>query len=341
MKLKQSIIQLAVLSALGGGVVGEASASVYGVSTLEVKDLTIVVSPAAGSTIRNFNYNLTNTAFLNGVGGATNATCSGTPGAGGGAGNNCGVATALDAPVYNAPGSAPVAANNSFALQGPGASQYSRADSVIYDSQLTFDSTTHQQQIAESELQSGTSASANSTIQSVTGFTFTFTVAVPGDITLSFNASAYMEASSSDPLGTNQAAQANMAVIASLARDTGGYFWQWTPDGTVNVNCLAGGVGAGCTETADAGNIGSNSVGISTDPTSDIFTTAGFGAYTVKFTGLQAGDHTFTLRSETSTNLSRSTVTVPEPGVTLLLGIGLLGMSLGMRRNAARGRLAA
>ncbi|MDO9104321.1 MAG: PEP-CTERM sorting domain-containing protein [Methylovulum sp.] len=331
MKLTKSMIPLAVMSALGLGFANQASASVYGVSTLEINNLSIVVSPAAGATIRNFNYNLTNTAFLNGVGGATNATCSGTPGLGGTT-NNCGGLIALDAPVYNAPGSTVVAAENSFALQGPGANQYSRADSVIYDSQLTLDAVTHQQQIAESELQSGTSASAASVIQSVTGFTFTFTVEQPGSLTLSFDASAYLEASSNDPNGTNQAAQANIALIGSLARDSGGYLWQWTPDGTVNTNCIAAGAGASCTETADADAIGSNSVGVSTDPASDIFTTSGFGSYSVTFNGLTAGDHTFTLRSETSTNLSR-TPAVPEPEIMLLLGIALTGFSLNMRRN--------
>lgn len=332
MKLTKSIIPLAVSAALGLGMASEASASVYAVSTLEIDNLSVAIlnsdnTPNTTNVVRNFTYTLTNTAFLNGNGGATNDTCGGTP-----ASHDCGVIPpAANAIVYNAPGSTVVAADDSYGLQGPGADQYSRADSVVYTSQLTGDPTTHQQQIAESELQGGTSASANSTIQSITGFTFDFTVGAEGKLFLDFDASAYLEAFSNDPGGVNQSAQANIAVLGRLSAADGSGFWQWNPNGTVDTNCLTGGALASCTEIADGGIIGNNSVGITTDPDSEIYTTGGFDDYTVLFSGLSAGDYTFTLRSETSTQLSRTDI--PEPAVNLLLGSSLIALSLGARRR--------
>jgi len=337
MKLKQSIINLAVLSALGMGVVNEAAASVYAVSTIEIQNLSVFitedgVTPSSNVTVRSFNYALNNTAALNNVGAFTTNTCGGSV-----ASNNCGPSgSVLDVAPANAPGNTVVSANNAFALQGPGADQYSRSDSVIYTSQLSSAGidVTHQQQGTESELQNGISASATSNIQSITGLTFAFTVATPGNMVLSFQANAYMQASSNDPEGQNQSAQANIAVSGTLQRDVVDANYQqyaFSPDGTGVSSCIALGLGATCSELADAADIGGNNIGISTDPAFSSFSTGGFGNYRVVFSGLKAGDYTFTLRSETSTQLARTTI--PEPGVILLMGIGMLGMSLGMRRN--------
>ena len=192
MNLKKSSLAVAVTGAIALAVAGQASASVYGGSKLDLQNLQIFitqdgVNPSPNAPITSFEFTATNTATLNGVSSPVqSATCGGTPGLPG-VTNNCNAALPrLDPTAANAPGGTINRANNDFSLFGPGLNQYANSDSVLQQAELTFDGPTQTHQIAETELQTGASARANAEITSNTGFTFAFTLAAPGELVLSF-----------------------------------------------------------------------------------------------------------------------------------------------------------
>lgn len=335
MKLKQSVLAAAVTVGLSMGIVGQASAAVYGLSDLQISSLYTVISPAAGASITSFNFNGTNTAFLNGLGGATNATCSGKPGVGGTT-NNCGTGAdaahpVLNPLVYNAPGSSPLQVDNAFAVMGPaGGNQFSHADSVITTSELTLNAAgTGTQIMAQSELQSGTTASANSVINSTTGFTFTFSTTAAGSITVSLGAVQDMLAAITSPDGTGSSSQASMTGVFKLSNDSNPLdFVVWAPNGNIATDCASIGASFACDSTgaADAFNMNTN-VGVTSQSSSALNGSGNF-LRTVDLTG--AGTYTLTFTETATTNLTR---TVPEPNVIGLMGIGLLGLVFAARRR--------
>jgi len=139
-------------------------------------------------TINSFGFTATNTATLNGASSPVQtATCGGLPGAGN---NDCGTSPVLDPLAANAPGSTTTRTNNAgnpseLTSYGITAGNYSNSDSVINTAELVnLGSPTQTRQIAESLLNSGTSASANAEIQSVTGFALTFTVGSTANLSL-------------------------------------------------------------------------------------------------------------------------------------------------------------
>lgn len=328
MKIKQSALAVAVTAALAMGASQQAAAYVYGGSTLEVQNLTVNVTGATvGTQINSFQFTATNTATLNNVSSPVmSANCGGLPGAPGGTTNNCGpLGTRLDALPANAPGGAPVRANNNFTLFGPGLNQYSNADSVIYQSELTGDGPTHTQQISESELQGGSNARANAEITSTTGFTFRFTVVGGGGLALAFQADPLLRAAiGNDGTFENGNAQANMNASFSLTQDATGDAITWSPQGSAANDCTvdAGLAGVVCTETNDQEDLNRN-LSVSSNPADAAYSTAaGFSLFGIDISGLTDGDWTFALNSVTSTSVRR----VPEPGMLALMGIGLLGL---------------
>lgn len=341
MSIKQSTLAAAITAALALSVSQQASAYVYGVSSLNIDDLTITHGGNVTFTGASFNFNLTNTAILNGVGTVTNATCTGAvPGT-----NNCGAAgLRLDAAAANAPGSAPVIrlnndpqANNLMHYGSVPANlvgNWSNSDTVIYGAELLGDGVTSANQIAESLITGNGSASANAEIKSTTGLTYVFTVIGGGlgTLDLEFTADPDMLAAiSGEPVGI-YGAQANMNTSFTLTRDGGGVFANWNPQGTAAEDCLASGVT--CTETADTEDLNIN-VGTSTNNDSEPHSyspgVSGLGSFGIHMDGLTAGTYTLTLNALTSTLLTRQAV--PEPGMLALLGIGMVGLGMSMRRR--------
>lgn len=328
---------LALSAALLAGVAAApAHAYVYADARLLINNLTVNITPAAGSTVTNFTFNTQANSALNGATGpAGDATCFGGPGPAGVTNTCTAGANGRLSTVSNAPSGSPTRALMDYTFKGPaGNNQFSNAAASINTANVTFDPSTSISEIAESELQGGLTASASSVIQSVTGFTYTFTLAAPGNFALAFDANPDQYAQIAEAFGGFYSAQSNLSTTFTLAG--GNQKAVWTPDGVQGDGVAGGGCstasgGVTCTE-GDSANL-NQSIGV-TQPgiaTSSHDGDANFTHFALNVGGLLAGSYTLTLNSTGSTQLTR--FVVPEPDSLLLMGAGVLGLALRSRRK--------
>jgi len=341
MSNKIKLLTAAVTAALGMGFAGQAAATVYASSSLEINNLNIAFldadnTPAfTGVTVNSFTFTLTNTASLNGVPSISLASCSGSPSA-----NTCGSASPiLDAAAVNATGSSVIRTNNQTSGDGTfthfalDSGNWSNSDSVIYTSELTNGSPTSTDQIAQTNITTATQGSANAQIQSVTGVTLSFTVADPGPYSfrLAFDADNDMIAQILNDDGKTFSAQADTQLSITLNQNTGGNaFVRWAPKGTTANDCIAAGVT--CNELNDSEDLNLN-VGTTVNNTTTTYSYGpnleGSVPFGIFVSGLGQGTYTLTLSALTSVAANR----VPEPATLALLGAGLAGLGFAGRRQ--------
>lgn len=178
--------------------------------------------------------------------------------------------------------------------------------------------------LAEVQLKTnGDDGSAQSNLGLVA--TFSFALNESQRIGMSFNASQWLIAFLTDDMQLGTTAQASSGWTISLAQGDNTLF-SWTPDGVVGTGISGG------TELADkcdltrtvAAQVPGQNVTVSCDP--------GYEAFTNDV--LQAGTlYTINLRHTTEADANAAVAAIPEPSVMALMGIGLLGMGLGARRN--------
>lgn len=333
MNMKKTTLAMALLAGLAMGVSGQASASVYAGSSLDISNLTIgFVNASSGALITNLNpqftFNVEDSATLNSNTQAFAAGCSSLVG-------NCGTSPGpvLTVNAANAPGSTVVRANSNYSLMGQYTGTFANSNVEITTAQLVNGIPSHAQQVAEAEVLGKGQAQASANIQSNTTWTFTFDITETANMALSFIANPEMKADVSlVPPYTAGIAQTNITTNFTLNRLSGGAgaspFVSWSPNG-VNGDAICVNV-LGCAEV-DSESL-NETLGVG--PLSSTLThSLGIpgSAFSLNIAGLKAGRYALTLAGTTSVNVTQ----VPEPGTLLLIGGALAALGVGGARRRA------
>lgn len=309
---KRKLAVAAFGAVLSVGMVGQASADVYGLSYLDIDNVSITFN-AIGGGAGLYTFSGNQDAILNGAPDPTSgaSSCAGVFGVS----SSCSIPSpTMSGQVQNAPpASSGVRGEGDYTKFGT-VGDYSNAEAEIVSAVLTGDAATQGTQISESNLKTATGAQANTNIGSNTRLNLTF-VGNTGALSVSFD--AVIDVRTEVTGGDIGIAQAASSVTLILQKD-GVTLASWAPTGTNTVIC-AGGLTCIVTETGLSLNNSSSSDGAAN-------VVAGSGNYKIDISGLSSGNYTLALNATTSTDLFR--VQVPVPGTLLLMGTGLL---LGMR----------
>jgi hypothetical protein len=316
MKSGKKTLAVALGAALTLGMAGQASADVYGLGKLDITNLTINIDAFGGAGLYTFNTDAN--ARLNGVVDATDGSAECDGNFDGGTTNCVAGPPVLSGLVQNAPGGSVARGEEDFQVFGQ-TGDYSNAEAAILTAQLVNLTPTSASSISESNLDSGTTASASTTVASNTQLTLDFEIDGDGSFQISFEAFINRLADVSD--GDLGLAQADTTLTVQLTR-AGQTIASWTPNGTNDVLCAGG-----LTCTAVEANLLLNGTSSSDEGPNQV---TGSGRFSLSVEGLTSGNYTLALASKTSTSLVRE---VPVPGTLLLLGTGLLLAGRASRRN--------
>jgi hypothetical protein len=343
MNIRKSSLTVAIAALMSVGLVGQAAAYTSAGSVIEYQNLQIVTTGIPFQTVASFNFVTTNTATLNGDSGIDSDQCGGIPFVG----DTCNQAqwngNVLDSTLITKGTTGHV--ENDFTLDGPNAgTQYSYADSVIETAELTpvpGQNTTKASIIAETELLTTGGGNSLATIQSTTGFSFQFTVGDSGTLTISFQADPDAYSASDNPGSILTLAESSVAAVVTLTKNDQTASASWAPngiespdDGTSGCSGLSGGVT--CSDETDQESL-NEKTGVTSDPAYDPYSMDAQGTwsnFSITMNGLASGDWTFTLTTTVANSVTKI-AGIPEPGIVMLLGMGMAGLAVARRRKKA------
>jgi hypothetical protein len=240
---------------------------------------------------------------------------------------NCistGGAGVIDAPVAQI--GAPSYVNNSYAtLQGAPYS-YAFADASIDSLQTQGAPSTQARNVAEGQLLTPTTASANAGNSSATLLQNTIQVGGNGGtVNFRFNAAPYIQTFLSANEVAGAQAEGNISLNLNLIDNAGNIVFNWAPDG------IAGGITGG-TEASDAFTLNTSLTALSGNNGPLIYDPIGCapgsgGCFNATTNTLAAGIYTLNLSMRETINLQSTAAVVPEPeGYAMLLaGLAMLG----------------
>lgn len=316
--LKSKLLPVAASLALGVGLVGNAQAGAYALSYDNIFNGTITPDQSGNIT------------FLTPIPtSAANATLDGTGVSTGGAG-------VLDAPVANAPGSAPLQIEDAFVPLGP-VGRYANGDAQIVSQQTGPGTKIQAVNIAEGHLPDDGNTQSGASNSSATQFNIDVNVMAPGGvITFDFLADPYMKVFLNANAAPGSLAQAVLSQSVTITDSVGGVVFNWAPNGV-----LADGIFGGTEVLDDASlnlSLSQLDPGMQVyDPTLDASFGGGTPAVSMRYNAftdpLAEGSYRLTIAADERESLIKRVVNVPEPGTLLLIGIALVGLPFSMRRG--------